>query len=113
MDGHGPYIDQYVEEQVDELVHGEEEDVDVVGQTLGEPVEGVEGVAGEGTRHLPLVVGLVDVLVDERVVEPPVDPVDHKVSEHDEGQQCSHDTPPAYNTIPVSSPALLLSLGHL
>ena len=62
MDGHGPDVDEHVEAQVEHLVQGEEEGVDVVGQALEEAVYGVEGVAGEGRGDLPHVVRLVEVL---------------------------------------------------
>ena len=92
VDGNGPDVDGNVEQQVGELVHGEEEHVDVVGGALQEAVNGVEGMGGEGRGHLPDVVGLVDVLVDEAVVQPAVDPVDQAVREQDEGEggPCQH-----------------------
>ena len=89
-----PHVDEKIEDQVDELVHREEEHVDVVRETLSEAVQGMEGVTGERARDLPLVVWLV-YLVDERMVQPPVDPVDDKVSEHDERHERPGDTPPA------------------
>lgn len=55
----------------------------MVGHGLGETVERVEGVGGEGGGHNPLVVRLVQTLVDERMVQPTVDPVDAEIGEHD------------------------------
>lgn len=52
VDGDGPEVDGDEEEQVGELVHGEEEDVEVVRKTLHEPVDGVERVAGEWSWNL-------------------------------------------------------------
>lgn len=66
VDGDGPDVDEDVEAQVGDLVQGEEEGVDVVGQALHEAVHGVEGVAGEGRRDLPEVVGLVETLRGEK-----------------------------------------------
>ena len=94
VDRDRPHVDQEIQDQVDKLVHREQEHVDVVREALSEAVQRVEGVAGERARDLPLVVGLVD-LVDEGVVQPPVDPVDDKVREHDEGDERPRDAPPA------------------
>lgn len=62
VNGDGPDIDKDVEAQVGDFVQGEEEGVDVVGQALHEAIDRVEGVAGEGRRDLPQVVGLVEAL---------------------------------------------------
>jgi hypothetical protein len=43
-------------------VQREEEDVEVVGEALHETVDGMEGVAGERRRYLPLVMRLVESL---------------------------------------------------
>ena len=48
VDGDGPDVDEDVQGQVEHLVEGEEEGVDVVGQPLEEAVYRVEGMAGEG-----------------------------------------------------------------
>ena len=45
-------------------------------------------------RHLPLVVVLVDVFVDEAVVEPPMYPVDEAVCEQQECYHCTGNRPP-------------------
>ena len=101
VDRDSPHIDQKIQDEVDKLVHWEQKHVDVVRQALSEAVQRVEGVAGERARDLPLVVRLVD-LVDEGVVQPPVDPVDDKVREHDERDERPGDAPPACNTTRVS-----------
>lgn len=62
VDGDGPDVDEDVEAQVGDFVQGEEEGVDVVGQALHEAIHGVEGMAGEGRRDLPEVVGFVEAL---------------------------------------------------
>ena len=59
VDGDGPDVDEDVEGQVEHLVQGEEEGVDVVGETLHEAVHRVKGVAGKGRGDLPDVVRLV------------------------------------------------------
>lgn len=63
VDGDGPDVDEHIEGQVEDLVKGEEEGVDVIWEALQEAVDGMEGVAGEGGRDLPNVVWLVKHLV--------------------------------------------------
>lgn len=58
----------------------------MIWDTLKKPVDGVEGVAGEGCGYLPDVVRLVNVSVDAGVMKPAVDPVDCEVSEEQEGE---------------------------
>lgn len=53
VDGDGPDVDKNVKTQVEQLVQGEEEGVDVVREALHEAVDRVEGVAGEGRGDLP------------------------------------------------------------
>ena len=67
VDGDGPDVDEDVQGQVEHLVEGEEEGVDVVGQPLEKAVYWVEGVAGKGRGHLPHVVRLVEQLSEEEV----------------------------------------------
>lgn len=59
VDGDGPDVDEHIQNQVEHLVEGEEEGVDVVRETLQEAVDRVEGVAGEGSGDLPDVVRFV------------------------------------------------------
>ena len=90
MDGHRPNVDKHVQQQVVELVHGEEKDVDVIGQTLREAIEGVEGMAGKRCRNFPPVMVLMDVSVDEAEMKTAMDPIDKAVCEEDEshGRYC-------------------------
>lgn len=53
VDGDGPDVDEDVQGQVEQLVEGEEERVDVVRESLHEAVHWVEGVAGERRGDLP------------------------------------------------------------
>ena len=62
VDGHGPDVDKDVEGQVEHLVQGEEEGVDMVGQARQEAVQRVEGVAGERRGDLQHMMLLVEVL---------------------------------------------------
>lgn len=56
----------------------------MIRHALAPPVHGVERVARIRCRHDPLVMRLVQPLVDERVVQPAMDPVDAAVGEGDE-----------------------------
>ena len=56
----------------------------MVGKALSVAVGGMECVRGERSRHDPLVVWLVDVLVDTGMVQTAVDPVDGRVGEEEE-----------------------------
>ena len=82
------------ERRTSHLVQGKEKWIEVVGAGLQKAVHGVEGVAGEGGRHLPGVVGLVQVLVHQAVVQEAVNPVDAGVSESDEGEAAQHNAAP-------------------
>lgn len=87
VDGDGPDVDECEEGNVGELVEREQKGEDVVGQTLGEAVERVERVRGKRRRHDPLVVRLVQLLVERLVVQRAVDPVDEEVGEGDEDRE--------------------------
>lgn len=84
VDQDGPEVDKDEQEDVAHLLQGEEQGEDVVGEGLGEAVERVEGVGGVRGGHDPLVVRLVQVSVDQRVVQPAVNPVDAEVGEENE-----------------------------
>ena len=80
----GPEVDEAKEEDVGHLLQREDEGEDVVRHTLGPAVKWVESVRGVGTGHDPLVVRLVQGLVDAGVVQTTVDPVDEEIGEADE-----------------------------
>lgn len=63
MNGDGPYVNKHIEAQVENLVQGEEERIDVVGQSLEKAIYGVECVAGERGRDLPDVVRFMELLI--------------------------------------------------
>lgn len=84
VDHDGPDLDESEEGDVGELLQGEDEGEEVVGDGLGEAVERVESVGGEGRGHDPLVVRLVQALVEELAVQGAVDPVDAEVGEGQE-----------------------------
>lgn len=62
MNGDGPYVNKHIEAQVEYLVQGEEERVDVVGYSLKKAIYRVECVAGERSRDLPEVVRFMETL---------------------------------------------------
>ena len=95
VDHDGPEVDEHEEADVRHLLQREDEGEHVVGDALRKPVDGVESVAGVGRRHDPLVVRLVQVLVDGRVVKTAVDPVDAEIGEHDEERELEEVVPPA------------------
>ena len=84
VDQDGPDVDEDEEGDAGDFGEREQEWEDVVGEALGVAVGGVEGVRGERRGHDPLVVWLVDVLVDAGVVQAAVNPVDAQVGEADE-----------------------------
>lgn len=84
VDQDGPEVDEHEQPDVGELLQGKQEREDVVRQRLRPAVDGVEGVRGVGRRHDPAVMGLVQRLVDGRVVQTAVDPVDAEVGEDEE-----------------------------
>lgn len=80
----GPKVDEHEQEDKGNLLEGKQEGEDVVRQTLSGTIEGVEGVGGKWSRHNPLVVRLMQAFIDERMVQPTVDPVNAEVGEHEE-----------------------------
>lgn len=95
VDHDGPEVDEDEQRHGRVLVQREQDRVQVVGERLREPVDGVEGVRGEGRRHDPLVVRLVQVLVDQGVVQAAVDQVDQGVGEDEEARELQELVPHA------------------
>lgn len=87
MDHDSPEVDEAEENDIGDLLKREDEGEDVVRDTLGPAIQRVECVGGEWTGHDPLVMRLVESLVDERVVQASVDPVDEEVGESDEERE--------------------------
>ena len=81
---HRPNVYTDEEGQMEMLLDREEVGEDVVREGLEVTVDWVESICGEGGGNDPLVVWLVDVLVDERVVFQSVNPVDAVISEQEE-----------------------------
>lgn len=95
VNGHGPDVDNEVESQIEVFVEWEEECVYVIRGALQETINRMEGKAGIRRWHLPLVMWLVDVFVDERYVQPAMDPVDQQVCEQYEHYDGKPNHPPA------------------
>jgi len=93
VDQDGPDVDEDEQRDVGDLLQREEEGEHVVGDGLREAVERVEGVRGERRRHDPLVVRLVQGLVDGRVVQAAVDQVDEEVGEEEEERELQDVVP--------------------
>lgn len=79
-----PEVDENKQADESNLLAREQEDEDMVWDTLSKAVERMEGVGGKGGRHDPLVMRLMQTFVDERVVKTAVNPVDAEVGEHEE-----------------------------
>lgn len=95
VDEDGPDLHQDEHDQVEVPLHGADEDKDVVRQRLDEAVGRVESQSSKGRRHDPLVVRLVDVLVDAGVVLQAVNPVDADVVEGHVQHGRAHQPAPA------------------
>ena len=93
VDENRPEVDEDEECDIRQLLQGEEEGEDVVRQRLRKAIERVEGMAGIRRGHDPLVMGLVKVLVDERVVQVAMDPVDAEIGEDEEDGELEEVVP--------------------
>ena len=79
----GPEVDKDKQEDIGQFLQRKDERKDVVWYALGPAVQWVEGMGGKRTRHDPLVMWFVQSLVDERVVQTTVNPVDEEISKTD------------------------------
>lgn len=95
VDQDTPKVDENEEADRNNAVEREDEGEDVVRQRLSVAVERVEGVAGVRCRDEPLVVWLVDVLVESGVVLESVNPVNEEIGEHQEKRNGKHCVAPA------------------
>lgn len=95
VDHDRPEVDKHKECNIGHLLKRKDEREDVVRQGLSEAIKRVEGVAGKGSRHNPLVVKLVQILVDQTVVKPAMSPVDAKVGKKKEEWELKEVIPQA------------------
>ena len=84
VDKDGPHIDENKESNVRHLLEGEDEWEDVVWDGLSEAVEWVESMRRKWSRHNPLMMWLMERLIDQWVVQAAVNEVDEKVGEEEE-----------------------------
>ena len=84
VDEDGPDVDEGEESYVGELLEREEKREQVVGGGLREAIEGMEGVGCVRSGHDPFVVWFMQGLVDKRMVQAAVDPVDAEIGEENE-----------------------------
>ena len=82
-DHDGPDGDKSEQSQVGDLLQREQNGEYMVGDTLRPSVNGVERIAGVRRGNDPFVMGLVKPLVDERIVQRTMNPVDAKVRKRD------------------------------
>lgn len=83
-DEDGPDVNEGEQNNVGDLVQGEDEREDVIGHALRETVNGMESMARIRCGHDPSMMWLVQILVDSRVVQASMDPIDEKVGEENE-----------------------------
>ena len=86
-DEDGPEVDEGEESNICELLERKDKRIDVVGYALCETIHGVEGVTGIRRRHNPLVMRLVQRLVNLGMMQTPVNPVDAQVREGNEQRE--------------------------
>lgn len=83
MNENCPDVDEGEEYEVGKFVKGEDEGKEVVRERLQVSVNGVKRVRRKWRRHDPLVMRLMQTLVQKRVVQSTVDRIDSKVGECD------------------------------
>ena len=93
MDQDGPNVDEHEEDNVGEFLQREDEREDVIRNRLGEAIDGVEGVRGIRRWHDPLVMRLMEVLVDEWMVQATMYPIDTEVGEADKERELQNVVP--------------------
>jgi len=84
VDHDRPNVDNDKQAEIKVLVEREEENEEVIGQRLHVAVKGMKGVRCVRSRNDPLVMGLVESLINPRNVQPAMDPVDAHIGEEEE-----------------------------
>lgn len=82
MNRDAPDVDQDKQQQILQFVQWENKRVNVVRQALKKPIDRVKRVRGKRRRDFPQVVGFMKHFVDCGNMQPPMDPVDGAVGEH-------------------------------
>jgi len=80
-----PDVNEHEDGNIEPLLHGNNVYKQMVRNRLSITIKRMESMGSERGRDDPLVVGLVETLVKDRVMEPTVDPIDTKIGEHKEG----------------------------
>jgi hypothetical protein len=99
MNHDSPDVDEDKERNVGKLLQRQNEWEDVVWNGLRKSIKGMEGMRSEGRWHDPLVVWLVEVLVDPWMVKTPVDPVDEEVCEEEEDGELEDIVPHSWTLL--------------
>ena len=94
VDQDGPEVDETEEENICELLEREDKREQVVRHTLRPAIKRVERMRCKGTRHDPLVVRLVQSLIDQGVVQASVNPVNAEIGERDEQRELNEAVKP-------------------
>ena len=89
----GPDIDKGEQSNISQLVKREDEGKDMVWNALRITVKRVECMARVGSWHDPLVMWLVEVLVNEWVMKTPVDQVDEAIGERNKERELEEVVP--------------------
>lgn len=84
MDQDGPQVDEPEKDDVGEFLKREDEREQMVRNALRPAIQRMECVRCIRTGHDPLVMRLVERLVNQRVVQSAMDPIDAKIGEGDE-----------------------------
>lgn len=93
MDEDSPDVDEHEKCNVSKLLKREHEGKEVVRHRLCIAIKRVEGVRCEWSRHDPLVVRLVESLVDRTVMQTAVNPVDQEIGKGDEEWELEQSVP--------------------
>jgi hypothetical protein len=99
VDHDGPHIDENEKYDVRPFLQREQEWEDVIWNRLGKSIKRVERVACERCWHNPLVVWLVEVLVDQRMMKTTMDQVDKKVGKKQEGRKLQDVVPHSWSIL--------------
>jgi len=82
-----PDVDESEQSNIGQLLQWKDEREDVIWHALGETIEWVESMAGIRSRHDPLVVWLMECLVDHGMMQPAVYKVNEEVGkEYEDGE---------------------------
>lgn len=76
---HGPYVDEGEQDNIGVFIERKHKGKDVIRYTLSKTIYGMESMAGKRRWNHPLMMCFVQSLVDQRMVEAPVNPVDQEI----------------------------------